>query len=88
MKINKVSIGLSVACGLLFTGVTHAQVIPFNNNQPTNDLLGDFEAMVIYAQNITVPHHNDKGDPRPHLTALRDTCYLLNLSSTYWTRRK
>ncbi|WP_061008689.1 M66 family metalloprotease [Vibrio sp. CUB2] len=77
MKTNKVSIGLSVACGLLFTGVTHAQVIPFNNNQPTNDLQGDFEAMVIYAQNITVPHHNDKGDPRPHLTALRDILLLV-----------
>ena len=70
-------IGLSVACGLLFTGVTHAQVIPFNNDQPTNNLQGDVEAMVIYAQNITVPHHNDKGDPRPHLTALRDTLLLV-----------
>ncbi|YCO05216.1 M66 family metalloprotease [Vibrio sp. VNB-15] len=77
MKINKVSIGLSIASGLLLNGAANAQVIPFNDNTPTNDLQGNFEAMVTYAQNITIPHNNYKGDPRPHLTAKRDTLLLV-----------
>lgn len=77
MKRNKVSMALNIVGGILLSGMSNAQVIQFNNEMPVNNLQGDFEAMVIYAQNITVPHYNDKGDPRPHLTALRDTLLLV-----------
>ncbi len=74
---KSITSSLLATSGLLFSLAANAQTIPFNNNAINNDLHGDFEAMVTYAQNVTMPHQNNLFDPRPHLTALRDTLLLV-----------
>ncbi len=77
MKKNKITLSLIAAGGLLLNTAVQAQHTPFNNNFVENDLQGNFEAMVTYAQNVTMPHNNYKGDKRPNLTAQRDILLMV-----------
>ncbi|KOO12752.1 peptidase M66 [Vibrio xuii] len=76
MKQRKTKISL-LAGSIMLSMTASAQNVVFNTTTIENDLQGDFEAMISYAQNITIPHNNTKGDPRPHLTALRDTLLMV-----------
>ncbi|MDA9556681.1 M66 family metalloprotease [Vibrio sp.] len=49
----------------------------FNDTAPSNDLSGSFQAEISYAQVITTPQTNDKGDLRPHLAGQRDTLLMV-----------
>ncbi len=75
--MKKMVLTLFASSGLLFAGHLQAQTTPFNSNEAQNDLQGNFEAMITYAQNITMPHSNYTSEPRPHITSLRDMLLLV-----------
>ncbi|WP_019613347.1 M66 family metalloprotease [Psychromonas ossibalaenae] len=53
------------------------ETIAFFDVPLKNDLTGDFKAQISYAQNITLFQNSSADEPRPHLTANRDTLLMV-----------
>lgn len=54
-----------------------AAPLVFNGTPPANDLQGQFEARIQFAQSQIVPAHPKEGDRQPHLIGNRDALLLV-----------
>ena len=77
---------LAVLIGLLIAGHSPSSLaaagaaesaLVFNTTAPKNDLKGDFEAQVLFAQSQIIPARPREDDRQPRLISLRKTLLMV-----------